>query len=80
MKIANLQVLPRLTLLQNIRQFWCAKKPLQALTNSKVSEKNNERFSRNRVTTNERDSLGLFSAKRRDTIKSFEHFYPAYKP
>ena len=35
---------------------------LQALTNCKVSEKNNERFSRNCVTNyrmNERDSLGL---------------------
>ena len=47
---------------------------LQALTKCKVSEKSNERFSRNCVTnertderTNGRDSLGLFSANRRET-------------
>ena len=58
---------------------------LQALTNCQVSEKSNERFSRNCVTdertdertdgrTDERDSLGLFSANRRETKK--HHFLP----
>ncbi len=62
---------------------------LQALTNCKVSEKSNERFSRNCVTdgrtngrtdertngrTNGRDSLGLFSAKRRETKKNIKNF------
>ena len=44
---------------------------LQALTNCKVSEKSNERFSRNCVTnerTDGRDSLGL-QRLRRDTKK-----------
>ena len=50
--------------------------PLQALTNCKVSEKSNERFSSNRVTdvrtearTNERESLGL-QRLRQETKKS----------
>ena len=45
---------------------------LQALTNCKVSEKSNERFSSNRVTherTNERESLDL-PKLRRETKKS----------
>ena len=55
---------------------------LQALTNCKVSEKSNERFSSNRVTdarthvqTDGRESLGL-QRLRRETKKELGTFFP----
>ena len=50
---------------------------LQALTNYKVSEKSNERFSSNRVTdarTNGRESLGL-QRLRRETKNTITHLH-----
>ena len=59
---------PFLGILGQNAPFWTFFSRLQALTNFKVSEKCNERFSRNCVTDG-RDSLGL-KRLRRETKKS----------